>query len=305
MRVIRNLDQVKLGQPTVVTIGAFDGLHLGHQELLAKLVGQARRTQRLSAVVTFDPMPREVLAPESNTTCLMTIEEKVELLESWGLDVAVILPFTAELSKTSARDFVQLLCSHLQMAELWVGWDFALGRGRAGNVATLQKLGPGMGFRVHVVEPVHDGDVVISSTEIRRLIGAGRVREAAEMLGRYHMLKGQVIRGDGRGMQLGYPTANLELHGHCAIPAHGVYAVYASFGDRKRPGVANIGVRPTFGPSEPTIEVHALDFQGQLYGEEVLVEFVERLRSERRFVDKEALCAQIEEDVARAREILL
>jgi len=304
MRVIRSLDQLKLERPTVVTIGAFDGLHLGHRELLEQLVRRACRTASLSAVLTFDPLPREVLAPEQNTTCLITTEDKVQLLEAWGIDIAVVLPFTTQLAGTSARDFVHMLCQHLHMIELWVGWDFALGRGRAGNVAALQKLGRAMGFEVKVLEPVQDGDVVISSTEIRRLIGAGRVQEAAEMLGRYHAVRGQVIQGDGRGRRLGYPTANVELRSHCAVPAHGVYAVSASVGGRKLPGVANIGVRPTFGLSEPTIEVHILDFQGSIYGEEILVEFVERLRSERRFADEEALCTQIKEDVARAREIL-
>jgi riboflavin kinase/FMN adenylyltransferase len=304
MRVIRSLDQLKLERPTVVTIGAFDGLHLGHRELLEQLVRRACRTASLSAVLTFDPLPREVLAPEQNTTCLITTEDKVQLLEAWGIDIAVILPFTSQLAATSARDFVQMLCQHLHMIELWVGWDFALGRGRGGNVATLQKLGRAMGFEVKVLEPVQDGDVVISSTEIRRLIGAGQVQEAAEMLGRYHAVRGWVIHGDGRGRRLGYPTANVEVRSHCAIPTHGVYAVYASVGGRKHPGVANVGVRPTFGPSELTIEVHILDFQGSIYGEEILVEFIERLRSERRFADEEALCTQIKVDVARAREIL-
>ncbi len=304
MRVIHDLNQVHLEQPTVVTIGAFDGLHLGHRELLAQLVRQARETGHLSAVLTFDPLPREVLAPDSNATCLMTIEDKVELLEAWGIEIAVVLPFTAELAATSARDFVQMLCQHLHMAELWVGWNFALGRGRTGNVATLKKLGRAIGFAVHVVEPVHDGEVVVSSTEIRRLIGAGRVHEAAEMLGRYHALKGRVIRGDGRGTKLGFPTANLDVPGHCAVPAQGVYAVYTAVDDTKYPAVANIGVRPTFGPGERTVEIHILDFQAQIYGKEIVVEFVERLRSERRFGGAAALCAQIEEDVSRAREIL-
>lgn len=304
MRIIRDLEQVNLQQPSVVTIGAFDGLHLGHRELLVQLVRQARSTQRLSVVVTFDPLPREVLAPESNMTCLMTIEDKVKLLEAWGLDIAIVLPFTVELSRTSARDFVQLLCQHLHLTELWVGWDFALGRGRTGDVAALQRFGQAMGFVVHVVEPVQDGEVVISSTEIRKLIGAGRVREAAEMLGRYHILKGRVIHGDGRGRRLGYPTANLDVFSHCAVPAHGVYAVYASFAGTRHSGVANIGIRPTFGPGKTTIEVHILNFQGQIYGQEMSIEFVDHLRSERRFANQEALCGQIVEDVARAREIL-
>ncbi len=304
MRIIHDLEQVNLEQPAVVTIGAFDGLHLGHRELLERLVRQARHVERLSAVVTFDPLPREVLAPDSNRTCLMTIEDKVRLLEAWSLDIAVVLPFTGELAATPAGDFVQLLCRHLHMTELWVGWDFALGRGRTGDVATLRKLGQAMGFAVHVVEPVRDGEVVISSTEIRGLIGAGRVREAAEMLGRYHELRGRVVHGDGRGRKLGFPTANLDVSEHCAVPAQGVYAIYAIVGGARHAAVANIGTRPTFGPGERTIEVHILDFQQQIYGAEMHIQFVERLRSERRFRDQLALGAQIEKDVARAKEIL-
>jgi riboflavin kinase/FMN adenylyltransferase len=304
MRVIRDPDRVHLDQPTVVTVGAFDGLHLGHHELLAQLVRRARDTKRTSVVLTFDPLPREVLHPEGNTTCLMTIDDKLQLLGQWGLDVAVVLPFTGELASTTARDFVRMLHGHLQMTELWVGWDFALGRERSGSVSTLGKLGKTLGFEVRVVEPVREGGVVISSTEIRRLIAAGRVGEAAEMLGRYHELRGQVVHGDGRGRKLGFPTANLDVREHCAIPANGVYAVYATVGGAKYRAVANVGLRPTFGPGERAIEVHLLDFQGLFYGQEMTVQFVERLRSERRFGNQEALCAQIAADIRHARAVL-
>ncbi len=304
MRIIRDLHRANVGRETVLTIGAFDGLHLGHQELLRKLIVRARQTDRSSAVLTFDPIPRAVFDPEGNTTCLTTLEDKIGLFEEWGLDLLVILPFTRELANTSAQEFARELREHLQMVELWVGWNFALGRGRSGNVSVLKKMGKVMGFEVHVVGPVSDGEVLISSTEIRNLIAAGRVREAAEMLGRYHQLGGLVVTGDDRGKELGFPTANLDVREQCAIPAVGVYAAYASISGGRYSAVVNIGFRPTFGAGERTVEAHLLDFRGDLYGQEMCVEFVERLRAERRFPNAAALCAQIVKDIARAREIL-
>jgi riboflavin kinase/FMN adenylyltransferase len=304
MRIIRNLHQANVERETVLTVGAFDGLHLGHQELLRRLTRRARQTERLSAVLTFDPLPRTVLNPAANTICLATVDDKIRLLEQWGLDLLVILPFTRELANTSSRDFVQMLCQHLRMTELWVGWDFALGRGRAGNVGALRKLGKAMGFHLQAIEPVSDGGIVISSTEIRNLITNGRVREAAEMLGRYHQLTGLVVPGEGRGKDLGFPTANVQVPEHCAVPAMGIYAVYASIKGKRHPAVLNIGCRPTFGTGECTVEVHLLDFVGDLYGEQIHIQFVERLRAERRFPSTDALRAHIEKDVAKAREIL-
>ncbi len=305
MKVIRDLTQAETDRETVLTIGAFDGLHLGHQELLRQLMRRAYQTDRCGGMVTFDPLPRTILRPDDNTTCLTTTEDKIHLLSQWGLDLLVILPFTRKLAQTSARDFTQRLCTHLRMAELWIGWDFALGRGRAGNARTLTRLGQTMGFRVQIIEPVRDGSVVVSSTQIRHLITEGRVREAADMLGRYHQARGTVIVGEGRGRQLGFPTANLQLSEHCALPASGVYAGYFLCGDQRFPAVANIGCRPTFGEGEQCVEVHLLDFRGDLYGREVGFQFVERLRAECRFTNPAALVVQIEKDIARAREILL
>jgi len=304
MRIIRDLHQAQSEHETVLTIGAFDGLHLGHQDLLQQLIHRTQQTDRVSGVVTFDPLPRTILHPASNTICLTTTEDKIELLTQWGLDLLVILPFTPELARTSARDFVQMLCEYLHMTELWIGWDFSLGRGRAGNASALTKLGKAMGFHVHVIDPVRDGPVVISSTQIRHLITAGRVREAAEMLGRYHQLRAVVISGEGRGKRLGFPTANLQLSEHCAVPASGVYAAYVAYREQRFPAVANIGCRPTFGEEEHGVEAHLLDLDGNLYGEHIGLQFVERLREERRFPNAEALCAQIEKDIAQAREIL-
>jgi len=304
MRIIRDLNAVSLERETVLTVGAFDGLHLGHQSLLKRLMSSARESGRLSGVVTFDPPPRRVLSPDSNIICLTTLEDKIELLDSWGLDLLVIITFTLELAGTSARDFVRPLRDQLRMAELWVGWNFALGRGREGDAPALKKLGQEMGFAVNVIEPVGEGNTAISSTQIRGLLGAGRVREAAEMLGRYYHLNGIVVPGVGRERHVGYHTANLNVRQSCSLLSSGVYAAYAIVRGRRYLGVVNLGTRPTFGEGPPTLEVHLLDFEGQLEGETVRVQFVERLRNERQFANVKALRAQIKKDIARARDIL-
>lgn len=305
MQIIHDLTEANLERETVLTVGTFDGLHLGHQDLLKRLVRRARLTSRLSAVLTFDRPPRAVLAPESNKVCLTSLEDKLTLFQQWGVDVLVILPFTPELASTTARDFVQGLVQRLRMSELWVGWDFALGRRREGDVPALKKLGQELGYEVHVLAPVQEGDVVVSSTQIRNLLSAGRVREAAELLGRYHQIKGRVVPGIGRGRELGFPTANLELESPCILPPTGVYAAYVYVGSARYAAALNIGLRPTFGASERTLEAHLLDFEGDLYGQQMLVQFVERLRDERRFPDADALRAQIARDIAQARDVLL
>lgn len=304
MRVIRDLNQAHVERDTVLTIGAFDGLHLGHQALLQRLMHSAHEADRLSGVVTFDPPPRRVLAPDDDMICLTTIEDKIELLEGWGLDLLLIVQFTWEVARTSARDFVWPLRDRLRMADLWVGWNFALGRGREGDAAALKKLGQEMGFAVHVIEPVGEGGLAISSTEIRSLLSAGQVREAAEMLGRYYHFNGVVVPGVGKERQVGYPTANLNVQQACTLLRDGVYAVYAIAQGKRYLAVVNIGTRPTFGEGQPTVELHLLDFAGELEGEQLRVQFVERLRDERRFANVKALRAQIEKDIAKAREIL-
>jgi riboflavin kinase/FMN adenylyltransferase len=304
MRIIRDLSQASVERETVLTIGAFDGLHLGHRSLLNRLMRSAQEAHRLSGVVTFDPPPRMVLTPDNNLICLTTMEDKIELLQQWGLDLLVIIPFTWEVARTSARDFVWPLRDRLQMAELWVGWNFALGRGREGDPPALRRLGQDMGFDVNVIEPVTEGGAAISSTEIRNLLGSGQVREAAELLGRYYQISGVVVPGVGQERRVGYPTANLNVQQTCTLPGSGIYAGYAIAQGKRYPAVANIGTRPTFGEGPPTVEVHLLDFVGELPGELLHVQFVERLRDERRFADVKALRAQIKKDIVIAREIL-
>ena len=304
MRIIRDLDSANVERETVLTIGAFDGLHVGHQCLLGRLMRSAQGANRLSGVVTFDPPPRRVLFPDSNLICLTTLEDKIELLEAWGLDLLVIVTFTMEVASTSAQGFLQPLRDRLHMAELWVGWNFALGRGREGDAPALKKLGPKMGFEVRIIDPVSEGGATISSTRIRSLLGAGQVREAAEMLGRYYHLNGVVVPGAGPERQTGYHTANLNVPQTCSLVASGVYAAYAIVQGKRYLAVVDLGTRPTFGEGQPTLEVHLLDFEGELGGQPLRVQFVEHLRDERAFASVKALHAQIEKDIARAREIL-
>jgi riboflavin kinase/FMN adenylyltransferase len=304
MKVIRDLNRVQVDRDTVLTIGAFDGLHLGHQDLLRRLVRRARQTDRLSGVLTFDPHPRALLSPTNNALCLTTTDDKTAILQQWGLDLLIVLPFTPELARTSARAFMQILVSSLRMSELWVGWDFALGREREGDVRTLRTIGKSMGYAVHEIEPVLDGGVLVSSTRIRNLLAAGSVREAGELLGRYYALQGRVVRGKGRGQQLGFPTANLEPAQACVVPETGVYAAYVLVGNARYLAAVNIGARPTFGDAEQLVEAHLLDFDGDLLGQRIIIQLVERLREQRRFAGADALSAQIARDVARAREVL-
>jgi riboflavin kinase/FMN adenylyltransferase len=304
MQVIHTLSQADLSQDAFLTIGAFDGVHLGHQQLVKQLCAAARRESYLAALVTFHPDPVAFLKPESERFCLTSPQEKVALLGELGLDLLAMLPFDRELRHTPARDFVEQLCRHLRMKALWVGPDFALGYKRQGDVPALRGWGRELGFTVQIVAPVVRGGAVISSTRIRRLLLKGKVVEATELLGRYPHIVGKVVAGAGRGRALGFPTANLLVADQRVLMADGVYAIYAWWGGQRWPGVANIGVRPTFAGNERVVEVHLLDFQDDLYGREIAVEFVERLRPERRFAGVAELVGQVETDMALSRRLL-
>ena len=304
MRVIDDLAAAELRQETVVTIGAFDGVHLGHQALVKNIVGRARATGRLAALVTFHPHPVAVLAPDRAPRYLTTPGEKAALLESLGLDLMILLPFDLHVAATPARKFVEALSQHLQIRELWVGADFALGNGREGDASQLRLLGHELGYRLHAIDPLFYGGEAISSSRIRRLLRDGNVEESTCLLGRYPSLSGEVVTGAQRGHGLGFPTANLEVRPERAIPADGVYAVFALLGSQRYQGVANVGVRPSFDNGHRTVETHLFDFDQGIYGCDLVVEFVARLRPERRFADITDLIAQIQRDGEAARWIL-
>ena len=304
MNVLDDLTQLRLRRETVLTIGAFDGVHRGHQALIQAVVDRARATDRLAALLTFHPRPAAVLAPDRAPRYLTTPREKLALLEALGLDLVVLLRFDRQMAATPARDFLQSVSHHLKVRELWVGADFSLGRNREGDVDALRDLGRDLGFELQVVEPVTGSGETISSSRIRALLGQGNVEEAGRLLGRYPSLSGAVVAGARRGRGLGFPTANLEIQSDRAVPANGVYAVWVQLGAERYAGVANVGVRPSFDNGQRTVEIHIFDFAQEIYGCDLVVEFVARLRAERKFEDIGQLAAQIARDSATARRIL-
>lgn len=290
---------------TVVTIGNFDGVHLGHRAILARVCRRARELGGQAVAVTFDPHPLKVLRPDTEVPMLTTSAQKVQLLADSGIEAVVVLPFTQEFAALPARDFVtRYFCERLHVREVVVGHDYCFGRGREGNINLLKEMGRNHGFTVQVVWAVEAQGAVVSSSLIRALVRLGKVEEAAQLLGRTYAVAGRVVRGKGRGAKLlGVATANIRPENEL-LPAQGIYAVKVRRGAATLAGVANIGTCPTFDNIELSLEVHLLDFQEDLYGESLQVEFVARQREERRFTSLEALAAQIQRDIAQAREIL-
>ena len=289
----------------VVTLGNFDGLHLGHQQLIRETQKLAQELSGTPMVVTFEPHPRLVLYPQAGFKLLTTFEERLQLMAELGVAAVLVLPFTRRLAQLPAEEFVEeYLLDGLRIKGLVVGFNYRFGRARAGDVELLQTLGEKYQFQTRVLPPYLLEGQVVSSSLIRELLGQGRVKEAARFLGRFYRLSGQVIPGHQRGQDLGFPTANLKVPEEKLIPASGVYAVKVKWQRHSFSGVMNIGYKPTFEERELSLEVHLLDFQGQLYGEELKVEFVEYLRPEKRFPSPAALKKQIELDCLRAKDIL-
>ena len=305
---VSSLEEVKSDRPTFVTIGAFDGVHLGHQELIRTMTEEAHSAGCAAVVVSFHPHPAEVLRGRRTSFYLNDPAQGAELMGALGADWVVTHPFTLEVSRVTAAEFVDRLQRYLKMVELWAGEDFALGHNREGNISYLRHQGEAKGFRVRVVEAqtVPRGVAVISSSGIRAALRAGQVEVVAEYLGRPFSLSGRVVEGARRGQAIGIPTANLAIGEHRAYPAFGVYACWARTDDGRWPAVANIGVRPTFGEdAAPTIEAHLLDFAGDLYGQDMALDFVARLRPEIKFAGVESLVAQIKADIEQARKLLM
>lgn len=286
-----------------VAIGNFDGVHLGHRHVLGRLVALARARRLPVWVYTFDPAPTAMLVPERHQPRLCTLQRKLHLLEEYGVDGVVIEAFTPEFARQSAAAFAATtLEDRLHASVVVVGWDFRFGAGRGGDVDALRAALPQV--TVEQVLPLLVDDAPVSSSRIRRLILAGDVGAAAELLGRPHRISGPVVRGDARGRTIGFPTANLAVSPEVCLPGRGVYAVRVNVEGQFRPGVLNIGERPTFSGTELRVEAHVLDWSGDVYGMTVDVDVIAALRSEQRFASVEALTEQIHADVARARELL-
>ena len=300
----RSLEEVNL-QDSWLTVGVFDGVHHGHQQIIQKITAGAHASDAPAVVLTFYPHPTSVLSGRE-IKYLTLPDERADLLGKLGVDVVITEPFTWELSQVTARDFMLWLKRQLGIKHLLIGYDFALGKGREGNAARLTEIGDELGYSVQVVPALSDENDVISSTEIRKLMEAGNVAEAAHRLGRFYSLRGPVVRGDGRGRTIGVPTANIGYASEKLIPAKGIYACWAYLNDNRYLAAVNIGINPTFTPEKQTLNVEAylLDFDEQIYGEDLRLEFVARLRDELTFNSVESLVEQIWKDVGNTRQIL-
>lgn len=289
---------------SVVTIGNFDGVHRGHLEIFRCLKIRSDLLGLPSVVVTFEPHPLALLSPVNAPPLITTFEQKAALIAEAGIDYLAVFEFTLEFSRTAPETFVRdFLCKALGMRHLIIGHDYSFGKGRQGNYETLARLGPECGFTLEDLDPVGEGGVIFSSSLARRLINKGDMPAAAAILGRYHVISGQVVHGREIGQMLGFPTANIQTDNQL-IPPDGVYAVMVAVGDTLLEGACNIGTNPTFDGAERTIEVFLLDYSGQLYEREIAICFVQRLRGEKKFPGIEALIRAIEQDVADTRVIL-
>jgi riboflavin kinase/FMN adenylyltransferase len=307
MQLYRNITDIEHPfDKAVVTIGNFDGMHLGHQLLFSEVVGRAYRSGGTSVVVTFDPHPLKVLRP-GGIKLISTTEQKIELIRLAGIDVLVVIPFNREFAKTPALDFVDnILVKTIGVRELVVGYDYAFGRGREGNIDFLRKQGKERGFPVTVVEAHYEDGVLVSSTKIRELVMDGRMRDVRKLLGRYYQIHGEVQRGRQRGgSEVGFPTANLKISEDDLCPKTGVYVTQVIYNGKVYGGVSNIGYNPTFNENKLVAETHIFDFNHDIYGHPIKINLLRHLRGEKKFGSVAELTAQIQRDVEVAREVLV
>lgn len=305
MQTITDITQ-RQPTPAVLTIGSFDGVHLGHQALIAEVVESARQNGVAAVALTFEPSPREVLRPGQPLAYLTRLPQKLELLGKTGLDETVVVPFTKELSQVEAPDFITWVRQYLPFVELWEGEGFALGHGRTGNTEVLARLGQELGYRFRIAPLVETKGESVSSTCIREAVMSGDMEAATAMLGHYQGLQGTVVPGSRRGREMGYPTANLALPPNLALPADGIYATWCvrhATGE-VLPSVTSIGTRPTFDDDARLVEVYILDYDADLYGEVLTAHFVKFLRPQIRYEGMGPLIKQMDLDTASTREVL-
>ena len=288
----------------LLTIGVFDGVHLGHKYLISQLKEHARQQDLISGVVTFRQHPQEVLSPQTKLSYLTDLEQRINLLKNEGVEAVITLSFTPELAKLSAREFVGLLKKYLRIRGLIVGPDFVLGRDGEGNANFLRTLGQETDFSVTAVSPIMINGEVVSSTAIRNALANGDMKKVHDLIGRFFSLRGRIITGDGRGAKLGFPTANLDIKLEQALPADGVYATRVHIDNKVHQSVTNVGKRPTFGGGERIVEVYILDYNSDLYGHELEIDIIERLRGEKRFSTVAELQKQMVEDIKQSRAVL-
>jgi riboflavin kinase/FMN adenylyltransferase len=301
MKIFHGTENANIMRPTVLTLGVFDGLHLGHQKIMRMVVERAGATNAIATAITFDPHPRAVLHPESAPPLLQTLDQRLANFEVLGIEQAIVVRFNREFASHSAEEFItEVLHERLHAKEIYLGKGFAFGRGRSGNIELLQKMSGQLGFVADEVDEVQLRGQRISSSRIRELLAEGRVNLARRMLDRPYGVEGVIVRGDRRGHSIGFPTANLHPHNR-VVPKFGVYATATLIDGVWRRSITNIGVRPTFGAdAEPSIESYIFDFDSDLYGDVLRVRFLHRIRDERKFNGINELRGQIERDTARA-----
>jgi len=304
MQVEKELAGQSPEKDTLLTVGVFDGVHLGHQYLISQLTKHAREQNLLSGVVTFRQHPQEIMSPQTGLPFLTDLDQRINLLKNEGVEAIFTLSFTPELSRLSAREFVGLLKRYLRMRGLVIGHDFALGQNREGDETALRKLGKEMDFSVKVVRAKLVNAELVSSTAIRKALADGDMKRVHRLIGRNFGFGGGVVTGAHRGKELGFPTANIEVNPGQALPPDGVYATWAYIDGQAYPSMTNIGQRPTFGNNERTVEVYVLDYQSNLYGHELRIDLIDRLRDEKKFNSVQELKDQIAEDIKQGRAIL-
>ncbi|MEE8575475.1 MAG: bifunctional riboflavin kinase/FAD synthetase [Thermodesulfobacteriota bacterium] len=305
MKIIKD-GQKRIVKDAVLTLGNFDGLHLGHRLILKKLTKRAAELGAPSIVYTFEPHPLKIVSPLISPQLITTLKDKIKLIEETGVDFIHLAKFTKEFAAKHPRDFVQdILVNKMNVREVLVGHDYKFGKGKCGTIDYLKKLGLEFGFGVSVIPAYIKGGKVVSSSRVRALVKSGSVRSAAALLGRDFVITGKVVRGKNLGKEIGFPTANLKSKAEL-IPLKGVYAVYVTIGGKRRKGVMNIGFAPTFegGSKKISLEVHILNFNSDIYGREVEVSFIRRLRGEKVFKNAKELASRIKIDIKRARKIL-
>jgi riboflavin kinase / FMN adenylyltransferase len=298
----RELSRVAPGQPCGVTIGVFDGVHRGHQHLVGVLLERARAEGLASVALTFNPHPRTVIRPGTAVTYLTSLEERIELLQGLGLDAVGVLAFTSELAQLSAEEFLSLLVQELEMRLLVVGPDFALGRNRAGTIGVMRQIGERLGFRLEVAPLLAEADEKVGSSAIRQALSEGDVARVGALLGRPFSLRGPVVAGDRRGRTLGFPTANIAIGRDRALPAYGIYVTRAYVRESAYESCTSIGIRPTFDVEpRPIVETFILDFDEDVYGQEMRIDLLHRLRGEERFGSAQELITQMHKDIENTR----
>ncbi|MGC2237224.1 MAG: bifunctional riboflavin kinase/FAD synthetase [Pyrinomonadaceae bacterium] len=301
MKIFHGTENANISRPTVLTLGVFDGLHLGHQRIMQTVVERAKAANAVPTVLTFDPHPRAVLHPESAPPLLQTLDQRLAALEVLGIEQTILIRFNREFAAIDAETFLRdVVYERLQAREVYLGRGFAFGKNRAGNIELLRKMSRELGFFADEVPEIQLRGIRISSSKIREFLKIGKINSARRMLGRPYGVEGKIIHGARRGRTIGFPTANLHPNNR-VIPKFGVYATATLINDAWRRGITNVGVRPTFEKeSEPSIETYIFDFDGDLYGDVLRVRFLHRIRDEKKFRGIDELRAQIERDTSRA-----